>query len=204
VKNTIKGVVFDVGGVLIKETDKQIYSKISREINISHNKLEEIIEKNLSPIERGYCSILDFWKKICRDLRIKKPSPQKLAKVFLSHYQRSAKIQKQVLAITLKLKRNYKLGIISNTINEHAAINKKRGFFKYFHVVILSSKVGLIKPERKIYQLAAKLLRLKPKNIMFIDDQSKNIGPAKKFGFDAVRFTSVKNLKAALRKRGIS
>lgn len=69
-------------------------------------------------------------------------------------------------------RRGYKLGIIANTITETEIPDwmESDGVTKYFKTVILSSKVGLRKPNPEIYWMAARDIGIAPVNCAYVGD----------------------------------
>jgi putative hydrolase of the HAD superfamily len=58
-----------------------------------------------------------------------------------------------------------------------------------FDVVVISHVVGLRKPERPIFELAAAQLRVAPGDCVFIDDTLANVRTARELGMAAVHYT---------------
>lgn len=69
-------------------------------------------------------------------------------------------------------RRGYKLGIIANTITETEIPDwmAADGVTQYFKTVILSSKVGLRKPNPEIYWMAAREIGVAPENCAYVGD----------------------------------
>lgn len=69
-------------------------------------------------------------------------------------------------------RRGYKLGIIANTITETEIPDwmTTDGVTDYFKTVILSSKVGLRKPDPEIYWLAAREIGVEPAKCAYVGD----------------------------------
>lgn len=76
-------------------------------------------------------------------------------------------------------------------------LNKPRG-------VTVSAEVGLIKPDKAIYDLHAKTFGLDPAATLFIDDAPVNVAGAINAGWQAVLFEGAEKLKADLRERGVA
>jgi putative hydrolase of the HAD superfamily len=57
----------------------------------------------------------------------------------------------------------------------------------HFHVVIESSKVGLRKPDPRIYQLACDALGVAPSETVFLDDLGINLKPARALGMHTIK-----------------
>lgn len=70
--------------------------------------------------------------------------------------------------------------------------------------VTVSGDIGLIKPDRAIYDHHVASFGLDPAASLFIDDSQKNVDGAQAAGWQAVLFTDADTLKADLRRLGIS
>ena len=58
-----------------------------------------------------------------------------------------------------------------------------------FSLIIESSKVGFLKPEKQIYKHVLEVLKVNAKEILFIDDLGINLKPARELGFNTYKFT---------------
>lgn len=69
-------------------------------------------------------------------------------------------------------KRGYKLGIIANTITETEIPDwlETDGLTKYFGTVVLSSKIGIRKPNPEIYLEAARRIGSEPSKCVYVGD----------------------------------
>ncbi|MEM8800404.1 MAG: HAD family phosphatase [Pseudomonadota bacterium] len=73
-------------------------------------------------------------------------------------------------------------------------------FMKLFHAHIVSGRVGLIKPDPKIYELTERQCELSPHRTLFIDDRVDNIRTAQNRGWHGHVFSTSEGLRAALAK----
>jgi HAD superfamily hydrolase (TIGR01509 family) len=99
-----------------------------------------------------------------------------------------------------------RIGILSNTSPAHWEFVTDGRYTLlpgYFAVTALSYQLKALKPERAVYDAAAKLAGTKPRDIFFVDDRPENVEGARAAGFDAVQFTTATQLADDLRKRGI-
>lgn len=69
-------------------------------------------------------------------------------------------------------RRGYLLGIIANTITETEIPDylEEYGLTEYFKTVVLSSKVGIRKPNPEIYWVAARLMGVEPAKCVYVGD----------------------------------
>ena len=70
--------------------------------------------------------------------------------------------------------------------------------------VTVSGEIGLIKPQREIYDRHAGDFGLDPAATLFIDDARVNVDGARAAGWQAVLFTGAENLRNDLARLGIS
>ena len=77
-------------------------------------------------------------------------------------------------------------------------------FLKKPRGVTVSGEIGLIKPDRAIYDRHAETFALEPAASLFIDDSQKNVDGAIAAGWQAVLFTDAARLAQDLRQRGVA
>jgi 2-haloacid dehalogenase len=70
--------------------------------------------------------------------------------------------------------------------------------------VTVSGDIGLIKPDRAIYDHHVASFGLDPAASLFIDDSQKNVDGAKAAGWQSVLFTDARTLKEDLERLGIA
>lgn len=86
-----------------------------------------------------------------------------------------------------KLKSNgFKIGLISNIISPVRDIIKRFGYYDVFDEVIFSCEVGLLKPQKEIYELALHRMDTIAQEAIFIDDKQLNLDTANTMGFTAL------------------
>lgn len=189
----IKAIIFDFGGVITTrgyllwmkeeipnfEKNKLFYDDLSDKYDlgmITHKKFTEIISK-----ESGIGENV-IWDKIFNKI----------------------KVNKELLKIIDKLKKNYKIALLTNF--HHKPLNDlitKYDLENYFDLKVISSLHKLHKPDSKIFKKTLKLIKIKPEEAIFIDDSQKYINGGKKVGIKSFLFTTNQKLKEDLRSYGI-
>ena len=112
----------------------------------------------------------------------------------LSRFKYSLKhINRSVLDTLAKLKDMGKLiGLISNGDVHEVAGWDKSPLNKYFDSVVFSCNAGYVKPEKEIYELSLKELKVNPTECLFIGDGgSDELRGAKEIGMSTVLVTYV-------------
>jgi putative hydrolase of the HAD superfamily len=123
---------------------------------------------------------------------------------FCRYWSSIFSLNNDVISLLPRLKKNYKLFLLSNT----NSIHKKYGyhhydFLNYFDRLILSHEVGYVKPEEQIYREVEKVSRLASEEHIFIDDIKEYADAARLIGWDSIRFETYNQLTDELGVRGI-
>jgi len=84
-------------------------------------------------------------------------------------------------------RRGYKAGLISNLHADEAYWIREFELDQCFDALVLSCEVGMMKPDREIYLLAAERLSVSPEQCVFVDDMPSYIAGAKSVGMTGVR-----------------
>jgi len=87
------------------------------------------------------------------------------------------------IIVALKEDKDYKLGLLSDHMREWVEyIENTRCFLRFFDKKIYSFKSGYTKASSLAFEYALSKLQAKPENVLFIDDQSKNLEVAASAG----------------------
>jgi epoxide hydrolase-like predicted phosphatase len=125
-------------------------------------------------------------------------------KTFCNYFSSVFKQNREVAALLPVLKKKYKLILLSNTNSIHQKYGwEQYDFLKYFDDLILSHKIGSVKPEEKIYRAVEKSSGSPAEEHIFIDDIEEYVNAAKSFGWDGVHFKGYNNLVDELKLRDI-
>ena len=112
-------------------------------------------------------------------------------------------IRPEMVEALRRIKAAFKTGCITNNLPANAIGSKGLGsadgrtlyvaeVMVLFDHVIESAKIGLRKPDPRIYQMMVETLQVDPKNCVYLDDLGVNLKPARQMGM-----TTIKVLNAA-------
>lgn len=186
-----KAFIFDIFGVLCES----FYTKWEKE---NWSLISESFDEFLALSDE-----IDLGKKFQSDycdLAAKKvgKTPGEIKQKIESSFN----INYQLFDIVARLKKEYKTAICSNS----SAVLTREMFSRqalelnnYFDEIFISSEVGLIKPDPKIFTLCADRLGLDLAECVFIDDSSKNIQSARSIGMIVYHFQDVGSFKEWLK-----
>ena len=112
----------------------------------------------------------------------------------------ATEINYDVLTIIEGLRnKDYKIGLLSNAPSEFIRdILKQHDLEQYFDTIVISSEVGLIKPEPEIFHYILKQMDAPANETIFIDDNPHNVKAAEKVGIRGLLFTSAQTLEVDL------
>ncbi len=194
----IKSIIFDWGGVISKKGSYTEFSEIhSKEFNKTPEEIHFIIKKYWNIARINKIKSYDFWKFVSRDLNCGEEYFRNLLKDYVS-------INYDVLKFIKKIKKNYKLALLSNQIEDWLEeIIRKHNFNDIFDVIVTSYNIGVEKPKKEIYMKTLSELGFEPFECVFIDDKEKNVLSAKEIGIKTILFKNFIQMKKELESFGV-
>jgi len=211
IKKGVRAIIFDVGGVLsIGSYDKKGYRK-HHLISVHHymtDKLGIDLDTWFDAIDTVYAKSIEglvsrkkTLSTMAKNLNV---SESKLTALFISAYKKYFKKNKQLYELAFHLKnKGYRIGVLSDQwyLSKDALIDRE--MLSLFSPVIISCDVGFRKPNLKIYKLLIRRLKLKPHEILFIDNREWNLKPARKLGIKTILFKNNKEFVRDMALKGI-
>ncbi len=197
-----KYIVFDLGNTLIRFDHNISANKLAKAFNVEAKKIyDTFFDSDITrPFERGHLTPMEFYIKAA-DLLKFDISYEDFVKVWNDIFWEDA----EMCALARKLKKaGYKLFLLSNISLLHFEhIKEKFDIIGIFDELILSYRVGAIKPERKIFDEVVKLAKGKKESLFYIDDREDLIKAATELDIDCVRFENVDKLVEVMKEKGI-
>jgi len=199
---TIKAIIFDLGNVLVPFDYAIAVNRLNEKEETLGDAFLSFYRANYEvhrSFERGDLSKEKFISFMLNALHNKIDE-----ETFCKIYSEIFTVNENVTSLLPKLKKNYKLVLLSNTNEIHKTYGwEQYGFLQYFDKLILSYKVNAVKPEEKIYKAVETFTGLLPEEHIFIEDVLEYVNGAKNLGWDGIQFTGYENLIEELQKRNI-
>jgi putative hydrolase of the HAD superfamily len=181
-KTGIKFIYFDVNGTLVRFYQKA-FAEISRTCGQPTDKIETVFWRHVDTICRGRITNEEFNNTLSKELDFSGLDWQK-------DYMENVELTPGTADLVNWSAKHYFVGLLTNTMP--GVIDKllQRGLIPdiRYTSVVDSSKVGAVKPERKIYQIAAQLAAVKPNEILLVDDERPNLITADQMGWQTLWF----------------
>jgi putative hydrolase of the HAD superfamily len=181
-----QGLLLDFGGVVTTDFFASLGAYCER-LGLPHDSFRDLVTADPTgrelyhQVERGELSQPDFEQKTAQLLGVQ---PTGLIQGLLAGL-RSEPLMAD--AITRARRAGIRVGVITNSwgtapYDPYAA----HQLHQRFDAVVISSQVGLRKPEPAIYRLAAEELAVAPERIVFVDDIAANLQPARELGMAVI------------------
>jgi len=194
----IKGLIFDLGGVVVFNHLDQQLEHFAKEVKIDPKELKKIEKIEHEKLVLGKLSVKEFCSSIRNKFEIETDSAT-LVLIWERIYQETSQLNRVVIETVRELKKIYLVGLISNIFDITATFHQRQKLFWFFKPVILSCRRGVAKPDIKIFALAIKEMNLKGSEVIYIDDSADHVKVAQEFGMKTILFTDnvqfVKDLK---------
>ncbi len=194
---TIKAIVFDFGGVLLRTQDFNVREQLAARLNMDRHELEEFIFGGESgdKAQRGEISTRQHSENLRYQLGF---TPQDF-QAMLDEFFSTDKLDESLVDYVRWLHKSYKTALLSNSTDDlRQRIAEKWHFEDAFDLMIISAEVGVAKPDPRIFQLALNKLNVLPAEAIFVDDFQRNIEAALAAGMHAIRFQTVEQVQQDL------
>lgn len=187
----IRTILFDFGGVVLKLPNIKWARRWLKLFGLREH--PEIIEMLSNPNESqlvkdiclGKISEDEIWEIVSEKWSVKPDAVQRIRRRVFS----KNKLNKNVIKFMAEVQDDYQTAILSNAGDRtRQEIEDSYNLDRYLDEIIISAEEGVIKPDRRIYQIAMDRLKATPETTLFLDDTLENVLAAREFGMHAVQF----------------
>ncbi len=205
-KNKIKAVAFDIGGVLEldshgREGARSVHGYVAKKLKVDLDTYFDVIGAFHNKAIDGAVTRGKMMKVMTDDFGV---SSAKLQKLYTNGFKKVFKSNKKLYRFAYKLKKaGFKIGILSDQwyLSKDALVRPKE--MKKFDFVVISCDDKARKPNAKIYRIALKKACVKANEMAFIDNREWNVQGAEKLGIRGVLFEDNEKCFRDLRKLGV-
>ncbi len=191
--------IFDMGHVLVDFDWDEVCAGFGR---ISKKSLDELRQAfyhcSALGYESGKIDTAGFLAELNKWLGTEL-TPFKFRQLWVATFHENAEMA-ELLSI---LKEQRPLYLLSNTNEVHYEhLQEQFNVDRHFEEIILSYKIGCVKPDRFIYQEILRRSGLSAQKCLFVDDLELNIRAAQAIGFNTIHFKGASDLKDRLSNLG--
>ncbi len=194
-KSGIRFVYFDINGCLVRFFHRA-FTRIAEDTGIASDIVETAFWHFNDDVCKGVMSTKEFNKAFAKRLDIPTIDWQQ-------YYLKAVDPIKEMHELVTWVAENYRLGLLSNIGSGFVEDMRRNHLIPdvHFDAVIDSSKVGVIKPDPKIYEIAEAATGVNPEEILFVDDSRANLIPAQKRGWHVMWFNDYDSIESTERVR---
>lgn len=181
-RSGVRFVYFDMNGVLVRAAVSKACRKLAEESGVSPDVIETIFWQYNSDVCRGSMSLDEFNTILAERLD--------MLVDWNRYYLMAVEPTPGIAELTRWVSENYHAGIVSNTFPGLILPMFDRGVLPatQFDVVIDSSEVHALKPDARMFEIAAERAGVEPAKILLIDDDRSNLAAAGQFGWHTMSF----------------
>ncbi len=191
----IKVLLFDIDGVTSTYKRLTYLNYLSKLTGKPRKELIKIGSPLIQRFDAGELTLQQFEKEAARLLGVRGEEVR-----WRDFYAPDTALDKRVVALIRELHKKYRTACLTN-MDRSRYLYTKRFLDKVpFDQRFISSYLGAAKPNLKIYRKVLGKLKVKPSEVIFVDDNETNIIAAKGLGIKAVLFRGGDRLKKDLLK----
>jgi epoxide hydrolase-like predicted phosphatase len=199
---TIRAVLFDFGGVLVRTEDAAGRRKWEAQLGLAEREVDRLVFDCDAAIQAtlGEAPAEAVWEQVGKWLKLDAAQLVDFQRDFWS----GDRLDLELVSLLKSLRPRYKTAILSN-----AWSNARDSFTQLFHLdeavdlIIISSEERLAKPDARLYQRAAERLGVAPEEAVLVDDFLANIEGARAAGMQAILYRPGVDVRGELEKLGV-
>jgi len=197
---SIRGIIFDIGGVLVRTIDPAGRARWEQRLSLPPGGAEASVLNSPTGhrAQRGEITDADLWQWVQEELQLGDELEQ-----FRADFWRGDAVDPKLIDLIQRLRPRYRTAVISNATDALHATLAHYGLGELFDVIVGSAYEGVMKPDAAIYTRALERLGMRPSETVFIDDAPGNVAAAATLGMHAIRFTPALDLESELARLGV-
>jgi putative hydrolase of the HAD superfamily len=194
----IRAVIFDFGGVLCFHPERDLIARAAEHCGVEYDKFLRALWKNRTAYDAGQ-DAREYWRAVAAHAG-RTFDDDLIARMIEREVEFWSRYDSRVFAWIDDLRASgVKTGILSNLprpLGER--LRETDGFLDHFDHVTFSYELGIVKPQREIYEDAVHGVGVAPDEALFLDDRSENIEGAREAGLLAELFTTWEEFAAEM------
>lgn len=190
--SSIKGVVFDFGGVMTTTTMPERVKPVVTALGIPWPVIEAGFSKYRRLMDGGYYDLRAMYDLIFAEANLKVSSAD-LERIVAEDEASFLYRNERTLAWMKSLKAaGYRLGILTNMPPAFAVRFRETfsDFIALADALVISGEERMFKPQRRIYDLLRERIALEPEELVFVDDVEANCRAARAAGWRTIQFVT--------------
>lgn len=193
--------MLDFGGVLADEGFREGLRAIARNNGLDPEKFF-LVARNLiydSEYITGKTEEHRYWEELRLKTKVRNDDKE-LRREILNRFTLRLPMLKEIKRIKAT---GVIVALLSDQTDWLGELNQREPFYHYFDHIFNSFSLKKSKRDATLFEDVAERLRVKPQEILFVDDTRENVQRAQARGWKALHFTNVENFRKALKEENI-
>ena len=195
---SIKAVIFDLGGVLVRTEDREPRAALGLRFDKSYDEMGKVVFNRSSyRASIGEISAREHWQFVMRSLNL----PDSEIESFYDQFFGGDVVDFALIDTIRALRPRYTTALLSNAWDDlRQLLVEKWKIDDAFDKIFISAEIGIAKPAPEIYEMVLEKLGIAPDESVFVDDFIENIEAARKLGMHGIHFREKDVAMEELRK----
>jgi putative hydrolase of the HAD superfamily len=198
---SIKAVIFDFGGVIVRTAERQLRHQWDERFGLPHGTVEETVfnSERGRAAQHGVYSESEHWLWLQEQWSLSDEE----ATQFRADFFGADVVDQKLMTYIRNLRPRFTTAIISNAMDGlRQDLDVVHGVADAFDLIVVSAEFGSMKPNPTIYEHTLTKLGISPADSVFIDDFQHNIVGARAVGMHGIHYPPSKNTDALIRELG--
>jgi HAD superfamily hydrolase (TIGR01509 family) len=196
----VKALFFDIHEVITHGEFRLAYKTFADKVGISDQLVADYHQENFSSLLTGSLIFEHMLLALGLDTRMDVPQ---MMKEWESAIISVMTVDENMITLLTQLKEQYVLAALTNLTETRLLPDIALHIYNYFDYQILSYKEGVRKPDVAFFERALEKTGFLAQEVIFIDDQVKNVAAAESVGIQPILFTDYDTLIKSLHKHGV-
>ena len=194
----IQAVIFDWGGVLMRTADPGPRLAWDVRLGLPAESVKRLVfaSDDWRRAQLGQISEGEVWDSLGARLGLAPDALAELRRDFWAGDQFDA----ELVLLIRRLRSRFKTALLSNFPASLRALLSQCNMTDAFDAIVISGEVGLVKPDARIYSLAAERLGVPVGECLFVDDFVENVAGARAAGMQTLHFAPLEAARRELRR----
>ncbi len=195
--NKIKAIIFDMGGVILRTTDRSYRTNLGEKFGKTYDEMDSLVYGGESSYKAtiGEISAEEHKRHVMQKFNLKEEDN----KWFFEEFWGGDTKDQELVDFIHSLKQNFTTALLSNAWGDaRESVGTQHQFLDAFDFSVFSAEIQLAKPDPKIYHWILDQLKVNPDEAIFVDDFEKNILAANEIGIHGILFQSTEQVKAEI------
>lgn len=182
----VRAVIFDVGGVILRTEDQGPREKWEKRFGLERRGLARAVFESEASARAsiGEATVEEIWTSVGSRFHLSEAELAELRRDFWA----GDRVDQELVAFLRSLHPRYKTALLTNAWPDARLGLQQRNLTEIVDDVVISAEEGVVKPDPRIYRIAAERLGVRPEEAVFIDDVAENVEGARAVGMHVIQF----------------